>query len=133
MGLKLTLLTVTGNLIGAVLTFLYFSYINTGADKIHSDSSSIHYIIYFIIATGLIFLVVILFSQRWSRPLDNFLTKQVPINDMDEYAAESIRRKALHMIPMMAGASPRSWRPRRSPRGSSPNSTVSGSGSRPST
>jgi adenylate cyclase len=109
MGLKLTLLTVTGNLIGAVLTFLYFSYIDVGAEKISQASSSIHYIIYFIVATGLIFFVIIQFAQRWSRPLDEFSTKQVPLDEMDEQVADRLRRKALHMVPMMAGASLFGW------------------------
>ena len=41
MNLKLTLLNVTGNLIGAMLTFLYFSYISVGSDKIPHEGPSV--------------------------------------------------------------------------------------------
>ncbi len=72
MNLKLTLLTVTGNLIGALLTFLYFSYVSVGADRSPLEGPSIHYVIFFIIGTGLIFSIITMAVRRWTSPLDEF-------------------------------------------------------------
>ncbi|MFH1628215.1 MAG: adenylate/guanylate cyclase domain-containing protein [Pseudomonadota bacterium] len=109
MNLKLTLLNVMGNLIGALLTFLYFSYVSVGAGSIPQGGPSIHYFIFFIIGTGLIFLVLVTAIQWWSRPLNHFLKRKQSINDMNGTAAEQIRRKALQLVPMMAGSSLIGW------------------------
>ena len=109
MNLRLTLLNVTGNLIGALLTFLYFSYVSVGADKIPREGPSIHYVIFFIIGTGLIFLVIVTTIRRWSSSLDEFLKNKVSLNDINGSSAEQIRRKALQLVPMMAGSSLIGW------------------------
>ena len=72
MRLKLTLLSVIGNLMGALLTFLYFSFVSVGLDSTLREGPSIHYVIFFVIGTGLIFLVIMVTLNRWSRPLDEF-------------------------------------------------------------
>ena len=109
MSVKLPLLNIIGNLIGALLTFLYFSYVSVGAGSIPQGGPSIHYVIFFIIGTGLIFLVLVTAIQWWSRPLNHFLKRKQSIDDMNGTAAEQIRRKALQFVPMMAGASLIGW------------------------
>jgi len=109
MNLKLNLLNVMGNFIGALLTFLYFSYVSVGAGSIPQGGLSIHHVIYFIIGTGLIFLVLVTAIQWWSRPLDHFSKRKQTINDMSGTAAGQIRKKALQLVPMMAGASLIGW------------------------
>ena len=109
MRLKLSLLNVVGNSIGAVLVFLYFSYVNVTTYQYVGDELSYHYIIYFIIGTGLIFLVMLLAVHRWSRPLNQFTSRNISINDLDAYEAEQLRRKALQMVPMTAAASFFGW------------------------
>jgi len=109
MNLKLTLLIVTGNLIGALLTFLYFSYVSAGAYKTLHEGPSIHYVIFFIIGTGLIFLVILMAIHRWISPLDEFFKNKVSLNDINGSSAEQIRRKALQLVPMTAGSSLIGW------------------------
>ena len=109
MNLKLTLLNVIGNLIGALLTFLYFSYVSVGPDRIPHSGPSVHYVIFFIIGTGLIFLVVMTAHQKWSRSLMEFTKKKMSISDFDGPSAEQIRRKALQLVPMNAGSSLIGW------------------------
>ena len=109
MNLKLTLLTVTGNLIGALLTFLYFSYVSVGADSSPPEGPSFHYVIFFIIGTGLIFSVIVTAIRRWTSPLDEFFKNNIALNDINGSSAEQIRRKALQLVPMMAGSSVIGW------------------------
>lgn len=109
MSVKLTLLNIMGNLIGALLTFLYFSYVTVGADSLPKEGSSIEYVIFFIIGTGLIFSVLVTVLNKWSRPLDEFSRKKMSISDLDGPSAERIRRKALQSVPMMTGASLLGW------------------------
>jgi len=109
MRLKLSLLSAAGNIIGALLVFLYFSYINPTTYQYMGDELSFHYIIYFIIGTGLIFLVVMLAVHRWTRPLNQFTEHNISIDDLDAYEAEQLRRKALQMVPMTAAASLFGW------------------------
>lgn len=109
MRLKLSLLSAAGNIIGAVLVFLYFAYINVNTYQYVGDELSFHYIIYFIIGTGLIFLVVMLAVHRWTRPLNHFPNRNLSIDDLDAFEAEQLRRKALQMVPMTAAASLFGW------------------------
>ena len=109
MRLKLTLLSVAGNMIGALLTFLYFAYINVRAYQYVEDELSFHYIIYFIIGTGIIFLIVILFTNRWTRYLNQVTEKKVALDELDADTAQQLRRKALHYVPVMTASSLFGW------------------------
>ena len=109
MRLKLTLLSVIGNLMGALLTFLYFSFVSVGPDSTLREGPSIHYVIFFVIGTGLIFLVIMVTLNRWSHPLDEFFKSKLSINDISGPSAEQLRRKALQNIPVMAGSSLIAW------------------------
>jgi len=109
MRFKLTLLSAAGNLMGALLTFLYFSYINISNHTYADNELSFHYIIYFIIGTGIIFLVVMLALHRWTRDLYRFEQKDIAVSDLDAYSAQQIRRKALHMVPVTTAASIFGW------------------------
>ncbi|MEN8247232.1 MAG: adenylate/guanylate cyclase domain-containing protein [Thermodesulfobacteriota bacterium] len=108
MRLKLTLLSVAGNLIGALLTFLYFAYINDSAYNFVDDTLN-YYIIYFIIGTGMIFLVITLSANRWTRDLDQVTDKNIMLSDLDAYSAQKLRRKALHYVPVMTAATLLGW------------------------
>ena len=109
MRLKLTLLSVIGNLMGALLTFLYFSFVSVGPDSTLREGPSIHYVIFFVIGTGLIFLVIMVTLNRWSHPLDEFFKSKLSINDISGPSAEQLRRKALQNIPVIAGSSLIAW------------------------
>ena len=109
MNSKLNLLNVIGNLIGALLTFLYFSYIGVGSGSVPQAGPTVPYVVFFIIATGFIFLVIMTALQRWFRPLHEFSRKKMSISDFDGPSAERIRRKALQSVPMMAGATLLAW------------------------
>jgi len=109
MRFKLTLLSAVGNMIGAVLAFLYFSYINVGTSNSIDNDLGLHYIIYFIIGTGIIFLVVLLAVHRWTRDLYRFEKEETIASDLDAYSAQQLRRKALHMVPVTTAASLFGW------------------------
>jgi adenylate cyclase len=109
MRLKLTLLSAVGNLMGALLTFLYFAYININNYKYTDDQLSFHYIIYFIIGVGIIFLVVMLAIHRWTRDLYRFENKDTAMSDLDAYSAQQLRKKALNMVPVTTAGSLFGW------------------------
>ncbi len=105
---KVKLVSIVGNLIGALLTFLYFAYINVGADKAQ-EGPSLHHLIFFIIGTGFIFLVIVTMNVRWSRPLFSAIDGDISVDGLDRASAERLKRKALHFAPMMAGSSLLGW------------------------
>jgi len=109
MRFKLTLYSAVGNMIGALLTFLYFTYINVGTYTPVDSEPNLHHIIYFIIGTGLIFLVVMLAVHHWTRPLDQFEKHNLSLSELDAYSAQHLRRKALHMVPVTTAASLFGW------------------------
>ncbi len=109
MDLKLSLLTIIGNLIGALLTYFYFAYVSAGTDKTSYEGTHIHYFIYFVIGTGLIFSVISIATRRWSSPLLEFYKDKVSLNDINGSSAEQIRKKALQFVPLMAGSSLIGW------------------------
>jgi len=108
MRLKMTLLSVAGNLMGALLTFLYFAYINVSAYDYVDDTRN-YYIIYFIIGVGIIFLVITLSANRWTRDLDRITDKSIMLSDLDAYSVQKLRRKALHYVPVMTAATLFGW------------------------
>ena len=106
---KLSLLSAVGNTIGAVLAFLYFSYINVSPYQSLNNEINIYHIIYFIISTAMLFLLLMLAVHRWTRPINDFIKHNVSIDDLDANAAEQLRRKALQMVPITTAASLLGW------------------------
>lgn len=109
MQFKLAFMTITGNLIGALLTFLYFAYVNVGVYRFSSEEPHFHNMIYFILGTGIIFTTIVLLTNRWTRPLDNFTSSDARLSDLDPDEAKQLRRKALQYVPMMTAASLFGW------------------------
>ena len=109
MKLKIHLVTVAGNLIGALLTFLYFAYINVDMKMSNVPGSMSKNVIVFIIGTAFIFSVVVTINYLWSRPLYNSLKNERSKDPADKRYPEGIRRKALQMVPMLAGTTFLGW------------------------
>ena len=101
----ISLVIIGGNLVGALLTFLYFSYISVGSDMLPQDELTIHEIAFVIIGIITIFSTVFLINSNWSRPLKG----ELEIQKSDDVAWKKIKRKALHFVPMMAGTSLLAW------------------------
>ncbi|MBW2611999.1 MAG: adenylate/guanylate cyclase domain-containing protein [Deltaproteobacteria bacterium] len=106
---KITILNTVGNLIGALLTFLYLNYLDVGGHQYSGEDPSLPYMIYFVIGTGSIFVMVILFVQHWTRPLYAFTAGNIQLSDLDPYAAKQLRKKALQLVPVMTAASLFGW------------------------
>jgi adenylate cyclase len=105
----LPLVTIGGNLVGGILTFLYFSYINTPGEPLSQHGASLYHVFFAIVAGGFIFSATSFMSVRWSRPLSQALKGEIPMNGTDEISEEQLKRKALHFVPMMAGTSVLGW------------------------
>ena len=103
---RFSLSIMTKNALGALLTFFYFAYIETG---IHMGRPTIYHYIYFVFATALIFLIIMLANTRWSRPLNRIANGEMSIDDLDADSAEEIRRKAINLVPVMAGMNLLAW------------------------
>jgi adenylate cyclase len=102
-------LTIGGNLIGGLLAFLYFSYINVPGDTLSKQGATLHHIIFAVIAGGIIFSTTSFVSTRWSRPLIQALKGEIPMDGTGEISGKELKRKALHFVPMMAGISILGW------------------------
>jgi len=66
---KIDFVTTLGNLIGALLTFVYFYYINVDLNVPQEAASSLNEVVFFVIGTAFIFAVMITIDSRCSRPL----------------------------------------------------------------
>ena len=109
MKLKINLVTIAGNLIGASLTFLYFSYINVDLKMSQGVDSMFNYVIFFIIGTAFIFAVIVTIDHRWSRPLFDNLQGEKSRGTSDNEYPEGLRRKALQLVPMLTGSTFIGW------------------------
>jgi len=92
---KLNLAIISGNLLGAVLTFLYFSYINVGIDNTQGEGLMFHHIVSFVLGTAFIFFVIVTIINRWSRPLYQAISGEIPLTDLDEVSLTRLKKKAL--------------------------------------
>jgi len=109
MGLKVNLVSIAGNLIGALLTFLYFSYINVDMKMSQDGGPMLNYVIFFIIGTAFIFSVIVTIDRRWSRPLFNDLQGEIKKDGSNGLSSEELRRRALKLVPMLAGTTFLGW------------------------
>ena len=99
------LVVTGGNLIGAILTFLYFSYLSVGSDMLPQGDLTLHEILFVAIGTAIIFSTVFWFNSNWSRSLK----REIRSHDPDDISLKRIKRKALYFVPMMAGTSLSAW------------------------
>ena len=92
---------IIGNLIGALLTFVYFAYINMDLDK--KTESSFNDMVFFIVGVAFIFVVIITINQRWSRPLYQ------AVQQLDKTPPKKLKRKSLQLVPMFTATNLLAW------------------------
>jgi adenylate cyclase len=109
MRLKTNMVSFAGNAAGAVLTYLYFAHTEGGSSGPRLIGPVSHHLLFFIIATALIFLAVIVFNYRWSLPLFQTLGTHPSSDGSVASPDKHIQRKALHFAPMMALTSLVAW------------------------
>ena len=109
MKLRINLVSVAGNLIGALLTFLYFAYIDVDLKMSQDPGPMLNYVIFFIIGTSFIFFVIVSIDKWWSRPLYHDPRGELSKNGSNGLYSEGLKRKALKLVPMMAGTTFLGW------------------------
>jgi adenylate cyclase len=92
---KLTLIQLLGNLVGALLTWFYFRFVDFTAPQFQERISPAE-IVFFVVCFGALITAGIVWGSRWSRPLD----RSDPAARADP---ELVRRRAL-MVPYVFGA-----------------------------
>jgi adenylate cyclase len=92
---KLTLTQLLGNLIGGLLTWFYFRFVDFTAPQFQARISRSE-IVFFVVAFGILISAGIIFGSHWSRPLSG----PVPASGPD---AELVRRRAI-MVPYVFAA-----------------------------
>jgi adenylate cyclase len=92
---KLTLIQLLGNLVGALLTWFYFRFVDFTAPQFQERISPAE-IVFFVVCFGALLSAGIVWGSRWSRPLD----RSDPAARADP---ELVRRRAL-MVPYVFGA-----------------------------
>ena len=92
---KLTLTQLLGNLIGGLLTWFYFRFVDFTAPQFQARISRSE-IVFFVLAFGALISAGIMFGSHWSRPLSS----PVPASGPD---AELVRRRAI-MVPWVFAA-----------------------------
>ena len=97
------------NLLGAFLTFVYFRYIERGTDLGGPAAGHSLYLVFFIIATALIFAIIIFLNTRWSRPLYPVVDREISVDSLDQDSAEEIKKKAINLVPFTAGMNLMAW------------------------
>lgn len=106
---KIFFVTIFGNLIGALLSFVYSYYINEDLNLTQTAPSSLNAVIFFVIGTGFIFLVIVKINNRWSRPLYKTMQDEISTEPSYEVYSEKLKRKALLLVPMLAGTTLLAW------------------------
>ena len=92
---KLTLTQLLGNLIGGLLTWFYFRFVDFTAPQFQARISRSE-IVFFVVAFGILISAGIIFGSYWSRPLSG----PPPASGPD---AELVRRRAI-MVPYVFAA-----------------------------
>ena len=105
---RITFVLILGNLIGALLTFVYFQYINIDLNP-RETTSSLYDMAFFVIGTAFIFFVIITINIRWSRPLHQALQDKNTKEEPNGAHLEKLRRKALQLVPMFAATNLFAW------------------------
>ena len=99
--LKLNLIQIVGNLIGALLTYLYFSKINPVFHARH-ETIPFYAHLFFIIGTFFIILSVGFFVKKWGSPLMKFLKDETTIDSLDDPSSCKLKSRAIQMAPFSA-------------------------------
>jgi len=106
---KIYFVTIFGNLIGALLTFVYSTYINVDLNGPQGAASSLSAAVPFVIGTAFIFFVIITINHRWSRPLYQTMQDEISTEVSNGAYPEKLKRKALQLAPMLAGTTLLAW------------------------
>ena len=106
---KIDFVTILGNLIGALLTFVYFLYINVDLNVPQEAASSLNAVVFFVIGTAFIFAVIVTINSRWSRPLFQTMQDEISTEGPNGAYPEKLKRKALQLVPMNAATSLFAW------------------------
>jgi len=106
---KIDFVTILGNLIGALLTFVYFHYINVDLNVPQEAASSLNEVVFFVIGTAFIFAVIVTINSRWSRPLFQTMQDEISTEGPNGAYPEKLKRKALQLVPMNAATSLLAW------------------------
>jgi len=106
---KIYFVTILGNLIGALLTFVYSTYINVGLSVPQEAASSLNAVAFFVIGTAFIFFVIVAINHRWSRPLYQTMQDEISTEGSNGAYPEKLKRKALQLVPMLAGTTLLAW------------------------
>lgn len=106
---KIYFVTILGNLIGALLTFVYSAYINVDLNVPQGTTSSLNTVVPFVIGTAFIFFVIITINHRWSRPLYQTMPDEISTEGSNGAYSEKLKRKALQLAPMLAGTTLLAW------------------------
>src|SRR5207249_950030 len=80
---KLTLTQLLGNLIGGLLTWFYFRFVDFTAPQFQARISRSE-IVFFVVAFGILISAGILFGSHWSRPLSGPVPASFPGGDLSE-------------------------------------------------
>jgi len=100
-GLKLNLIIIAGNLIGALLAYMYFSEINPIFHARH-ETITFYAPVFFIIGTIFLILSALSVAKPWKSPLMKFLKEKVAIDSLDEEFARKLKERAIQMAPFSA-------------------------------
>ena len=106
---KIDFVTIFGNLIGALLTFVYFHYINADMNLPQGAASSLNALVFFIIGTAFIFAVIITIDSRWSQPLFQAIQDEISMEGSNGAYPEKLKRKALQLVPVYAATNLLAW------------------------
>ena len=108
MRLKITLLIIVGNGIGATLSYLFFNHISPVV-LFSENVPQVYYLFYSIVSTCIIFAVTIWITQKWIDPLYQVIDGKVSLKDLDRTKAERLQRKAIQYAAFSAGTTFLAW------------------------
>ena len=89
--------------------FIYFAYIDVDLKMPQDPSPMLNYVIFFIIGTSFIFFVIVSIDQWRSRPLYHDPRGELSRNGANGLYSEGLKRKALKLVPMLAGTTFLGW------------------------
>ena len=100
-GLKLNVIIIVGNLIGALLAYMYFSEINPIFHARH-ETIAFYAPVFFIIGTIFLILSALSVAKLWKSPLMKFLKEEEAIDSLDEEFARKLKERAIQMATFSA-------------------------------
>jgi len=99
---KITLLIATGNIIGAILTYLYFSTIRQ-VHEVRLDVPPFYNDLFFSIVTAILVITFVSVMRRHSSNLFKVAEDKISIESLDETSAHRLKRDAIQLPPVVAG------------------------------